>query len=30
MQWPIDTHKNIILSGGSSQIDGLEAGNFTF
>ena len=29
-QWPIDTHKNIILSGGSSQIDGLEAGNFTF
>ena len=29
-QWPIDTHKNIILSGGSSQIDGLEAGDFTF
>ena len=29
-QWPIDTHKNIILSSGSSQIDGLEAGNFTF
>ena len=29
-QWLIDTHKNIILGGGSSQIDGLEAGNFTF
>ena len=29
-QWPIDTHKNIILGGGSSQIDGLEAGDFTF
>ena len=29
-QWPIDIHKNIILSGGSSQIDGLEAGDFTF
>ena len=29
-QWPIATHKNIILSGGSSQIDGLEAGDLTF
>ena len=29
-QWAIDTHKNIILRGGSSQIDGLEAGDFTF
>ena len=29
-QWPIDTHKNIIFSGGSSQIDGLEASKFTF